>query len=145
MGLKKSKVGVWTVGLKWYSVMNQESALAKALILELFYVTILTKHIQKTIWKKCKFPKSFIISNSILVGKGKGKGKYFFNNHVYMEISDNFLIPSIKLVWWWQSHLSLNKRNEIFSSGKSYNHNEMPSERIAWKNLGWYPSSRRSI
>ena len=42
----KKDYGVWTIEGKWYSVMNEESALAKMIML--------VKHIKMTPWKKKK-------------------------------------------------------------------------------------------
>ena len=43
---------MWTIGWKWYSIMNQESALAKVMTLEILLGAIQMKHIKMIVWRK---------------------------------------------------------------------------------------------
>ena len=55
--LKRNNHDVWTIGWKWFSVMNQESALAKAMIQEILSGAIQIKHIKMTaLIKQVNFP-----------------------------------------------------------------------------------------
>ena len=51
-GLKKNCNGRWTIIEKWYSMMNQESDLAKVIMLELLFGAVQINHIKLTARRK---------------------------------------------------------------------------------------------
>ena len=44
--------GVWTIGWMWYLVMNKESALGKAMMLELLFGVVQIEYIDIITWRK---------------------------------------------------------------------------------------------
>ena len=76
--------------------MNQESALAKAMMLDILSGAVQMKHKKMTPRrKKVNFPKSFMIGCCISFKRTRGHDSYCLNNaFVYIEILNNFLFTS---------------------------------------------------
>ena len=91
--LKLNNHVVWTIVWKWYSVMNQESALVKVVILELLSGTVQTKI---TAWRKqVNFSSHswYRVTCHLIQNWGDGYITSTINAHVYIEILNNFFIP----------------------------------------------------